>query len=383
MSPRFASIACAVVIAASCTAARAEQLPPRDIWPQAATAAREGDLDAAIKQTNELVETGRAYGIRRYPLYAAAASGFARQSDSEGKKDLAEWAEKTAAQLDAKSPSVAFSSADMAAAKNNWAAALPAAARGLLLVVSTYRTSILSRSDLVIVVSLAIALTAIIFAIALFIRYGRSMAHDFREFLGRRVHGGSVSVLAFALLFLPIFVWLGPMWLVFYWFAIFFGYANAGERALIIVIGLLVAGLPLMVDLAGTAAAAVDAETAGAETANATGGAGGTARPALPIVGPGGHAAGVEPEIREAVLKRLKRIEGQVRGLQRMVAEERYCADILMQIASAHEALRGVGKLLMRNHLEHCVTDALRSGDRQSAERAYEEVLDLMYRHAR
>ena len=61
------------------------------------------------------------------------------------------------------------------------------------------------------------------------------------------------------------------------------------------------------------------------------------------------HAAAVDPELRDAALKRLKRIEGQVRGLQRMVEEERYCADILMQIASAHEALRGVGKLLMRN----------------------------------
>jgi DNA-binding FrmR family transcriptional regulator len=54
-----------------------------------------------------------------------------------------------------------------------------------------------------------------------------------------------------------------------------------------------------------------------------------------------------------------------------------------MQIASAHEALRGVGKLVMRNHLEHCVTDALRSGDALEAERAYQEVLDLMYKHAR
>ncbi|HEX9105951.1 MAG TPA: metal-sensitive transcriptional regulator, partial [Longimicrobiales bacterium] len=97
----------------------------------------------------------------------------------------------------------------------------------------------------------------------------------------------------------------------------------------------------------------------------------------------GGHAAAVDPALREGALQRLKRIEGQVRGLQRMVEEERYCADILMQIASVHEALRGVGKLLMRNHLEHCVTDALRSGDRLEAERAYGEVLDLMYKHAR
>ncbi len=99
--------------------------------------------------------------------------------------------------------------------------------------------------------------------------------------------------------------------------------------------------------------------------------------------GPGGHAVALDPALGQAALQRLKRIEGQVRGLQRMVEDERYCADILMQIASVHEALRGVGKLLMRNHLEHCVTDALRSGDRLEAERAYGEVLDLMYKHAR
>lgn len=95
------------------------------------------------------------------------------------------------------------------------------------------------------------------------------------------------------------------------------------------------------------------------------------------------HAVGVDEEIQAQALTRLKRIEGQIRGLQRMVEEGRYCADILTQIASVHEALRGVGKLLMRNHLEHCVTSALRSGDPVAAERAYDEVLDLMYRHAR
>ncbi|HSP33489.1 MAG TPA: tetratricopeptide repeat protein [Thermoanaerobaculia bacterium] len=258
MKPRFASLACAVVVAASAFAVRAEQLPPRDIWPQASAAAREGDVDSASKKTSELVDTGRAFGIKRFPVYAGAAAGFARQSEAEGKKDVSGWADTAAAQLDPKSSGVAFSTADAAAAKNDWPGALPSVARGLLLVLTNYRTSVLGRADLLIVLSVAIALTAIIFAIALFIRYGRSMAHDFREALGRRIHGGSVSVLAFALLFLPIFVWLGPMWLVFYWFAIFFGYANASERTLIIVIGLLVAALPLTVDFAGTAAAAID-----------------------------------------------------------------------------------------------------------------------------
>ena len=95
------------------------------------------------------------------------------------------------------------------------------------------------------------------------------------------------------------------------------------------------------------------------------------------------HAATVEPHIKDAALARLKKIEGQIRGLQRMVEEERYCADVLTQIASVHEALRGVGKLMMRNHLQHCITGALRSGDEAEAEKTYQEVLDLMYKHAR
>jgi DNA-binding FrmR family transcriptional regulator len=95
------------------------------------------------------------------------------------------------------------------------------------------------------------------------------------------------------------------------------------------------------------------------------------------------HAAHVEPELKEQALTRLKRIEGQIRGLQRMVEDERYCGDVLVQVASVHEALRGVGKLLMRNHLRHCVTDALQLGDDREREAAYAEVLDLMYRHAR
>jgi CsoR family transcriptional regulator, copper-sensing transcriptional repressor len=95
------------------------------------------------------------------------------------------------------------------------------------------------------------------------------------------------------------------------------------------------------------------------------------------------HAAGITPELQAQALARLKRIEGQVRGLHRMVEEGRYCADVLTQVAAVHEALRGVGKLLMRNHLEHCVTGALRSGDPLRAEATWQEILELMYKHAR
>jgi len=82
---------------------------------------------------------------------------------------------------------------------------------------------------------------------------------------------------------------------------------------------------------------------------------------------------------RADITNRLKRIEGQVRGLQRMVDDDRYCGDILNQIASAQQALRSVGKVVTRNHLETCVTDALRSGDREAAEETYDEVMDLLF----
>lgn len=91
------------------------------------------------------------------------------------------------------------------------------------------------------------------------------------------------------------------------------------------------------------------------------------------------HALGVDPAIKDRSLKRLRRIEGQVRGLQRMVEEERYCADILTQLSSVQEALRAVGRELMRNHLRHCAATAIRAGG-DDAETMYEELLTLMER---
>lgn len=101
-------------------------------------------------------------------------------------------------------------------------------------------------------------------------------------------------------------------------------------------------------------------------------GAGGGARKAI----------AVDPGIKERNLTRLRRIEGQVRGLQKMVEEDRYCADILTQISSVNEALRSVGRELMRNHLRHCASSAIKSGPAE-AEAMYDELLELMYRNAR
>jgi DNA-binding FrmR family transcriptional regulator len=93
-------------------------------------------------------------------------------------------------------------------------------------------------------------------------------------------------------------------------------------------------------------------------------------------------AVAVDPAIKAANLRRLRRIEGQVRGLHKMVTEDRYCPEIITQIASVQEALRGVGRQLLRNHLTHCAADAVARGP-DHANRTYDELLELIYRHLR
>jgi len=97
----------------------------------------------------------------------------------------------------------------------------------------------------------------------------------------------------------------------------------------------------------------------------------------------GRKAVGVDPELKDANRKRLRRIEGQIRGLQKMVEEDRYCADIIAQVASAQEALRGVARNLMKNHLHHCAAKALKSGKKEETEAMYDELLELIYTHLR
>src|SRR5918997_1020823 len=78
--------------------------------------------------------------------------------------------------------------------------------------------------------------------------------------------------------------------------------------------------------------------------------------------GGGRKAVGVDPHIKNANLARMKRIEGQVRGIAKMMEEDRYCADVLTQLSAVQEALRGVTRELLRSHLRHCVTSAIRQG---------------------
>jgi DNA-binding FrmR family transcriptional regulator len=80
---------------------------------------------------------------------------------------------------------------------------------------------------------------------------------------------------------------------------------------------------------------------------------------------------------------RLRAIEGQIRGLQRMIEGDRYCIDILVQISAVHEALRGVGKIIMRNYLESCATNSIRSKDEKQRQSTYDELMDVIYKFAR
>ena len=86
---------------------------------------------------------------------------------------------------------------------------------------------------------------------------------------------------------------------------------------------------------------------------------------------------------KTATLKRLKRIEGQVRGLARMVEEDRYCIDIVTQIAAARAALRKAEEELLRQHVAHCVEHAIRSGDEAEQRAKVTELMEVIARSQR
>jgi len=269
MKRRLALVALAVAASIGAARAHAQQISPRELWPQATTAARENDFDGADKRLAELLAIERTHGIDSFPFFAASAAGMASAAGPQN-PELTNWGVKAAGALDPRSPAVAFSEADRARRKGDWPSAAKLALKGYTHVFGNYRTNVLARADLLIVASAAIVMTAIVFAVALFIRYGRSISHDFREILGKRITGGSVSVLAFALLFLPVFLWLGPMWLFFYWFAICFGYAGTGERIATGVLLILVALVPVTIEWAADRVAGIDSPVVMAAVSSST-----------------------------------------------------------------------------------------------------------------
>src|SRR5713226_4209920 len=83
---------------------------------------------------------------------------------------------------------------------------------------------------------------------------------------------------------------------------------------------------------------------------------------------------------RDQLLKRLARIEGQVRGISKMIEDDRYCIDILTQLGAVDTALEAVAVKVLEEHVQHCVAGALASGDRQAAEEKSRELLEAVQR---
>src|SRR5699024_6213313 len=82
---------------------------------------------------------------------------------------------------------------------------------------------------------------------------------------------------------------------------------------------------------------------------------------------------------KQAVINRLKRIEGQVRGVEKMINEDRYCVDILVQISAIDAALKKVGYSLMERHTKHCVSSAIKSGE---GEEAIDELMEVIKQYS-
>jgi DNA-binding FrmR family transcriptional regulator len=91
----------------------------------------------------------------------------------------------------------------------------------------------------------------------------------------------------------------------------------------------------------------------------------------------------MEQTSKTSTLKRLSRIEGQVRGLARMVEDDRYCIDIVTQISAVRAALRRVEEEILREHVAHCVEHAIRSGDKDDQRQKVAELMDVMGRAGR
>ncbi len=88
----------------------------------------------------------------------------------------------------------------------------------------------------------------------------------------------------------------------------------------------------------------------------------------------------MQANAKTSVLKRLKRIEGQVRGLVRMVQDDRYCIDIVTQISAVRAALRRAEEAILRDHVANCVDDAIVSGNRRDQRRKIAELMDVVTR---
>jgi len=93
-----------------------------------------------------------------------------------------------------------------------------------------------------------------------------------------------------------------------------------------------------------------------------------------------GYKSSMQSDTKTAVAKRLARIEGQIRGIARMIDEDRYCIDVMTQVAAVRAALRRVEEEVLRDHVAHCVEDAIASGDQDDQRQKIIELIDVLGR---
>jgi DNA-binding FrmR family transcriptional regulator len=89
----------------------------------------------------------------------------------------------------------------------------------------------------------------------------------------------------------------------------------------------------------------------------------------------------MDPETKRRALARLRRIEGQVQGIQRMIEEDKYCVDIMLQLSAVQGALEQVSKILMHRHIESCVMDSMQAGSERERARKIAELIGVFSRY--
>lgn len=258
-----------VLLFPSALSAATQELSPQELWAQAGVALRDGDRPEAENLVGQIQQVGRSVGVRRFPAYADAVAALALQRSRSNDQANAEWMLALASTLDPRLPDVDFTAADMAYARSDWNGAGRALLAGFSKTGANYRTRLLAISDLTLVACAAFALTALAFALLLFYRYSRAAAHDFCELLSTKMRQRTATVLGWALLFAPLFLWLGPSWLILYWMGLFFGYATKRERTFIVLFVLAIGLLPLLLAWTSFRISGIDSPVIQAAVANA------------------------------------------------------------------------------------------------------------------
>ena len=239
-----------VIAVMSAAHATAQTNPLRDLWPQATAAAESGDIETAERRLSDLITAGRATGVTRFPVYAESAIALAQEADRDDNDALSRWAMAAATKLDSRSPEAAFGAASLARMRGDWATVATSTLRGFTGVAAGYASRQKAQMDLLVVLALSILAVTAIFTVVLLVRHYARAVHDLSESFSTRVSPSVAIALAWAVMFLPLFLTLGPQWLVLWWLALLFRYATRREQITTALLLLLVALTPALIEWA-------------------------------------------------------------------------------------------------------------------------------------